>query len=60
MYHVIFWVSCRGDTYIIEVDNTAHVCKGVKEMRVNGNIIDGQVLQGAGDGSTYQVQVKMG
>lgn len=50
----------RGDTYIIEVDNTAHVCKGVKEMRVNGNIIDGQVLQGAGDGSTYQVQVKMG
>ncbi len=50
----------RGDTYEIHVDNSAGVCKGVKEITVDGNAIAGDVISPIGDGKVHVVHVVMG
>jgi len=50
----------RGSTYEIEVMNPGHVCRGVKEITVNGKPIKGQVLPIPKRRGTYRVKVAMG
>jgi len=50
----------RGDTYEIHVDNSAGVCKGVKEITVDGSAIAGDVISPIGDGKVHVVHVVMG
>jgi len=50
----------RGDTYEIHVNNSAGVCKGIKEITVDGNAIAGDVISPIGDGKVHVVNVVMG
>jgi len=50
----------RGDTYEIHVDNSAGVCKGVKEITVDGSAIAGDVISPIGDGKVQVVHVVLG
>ncbi len=50
----------RGATYEIEIENPNGVQKGVKEMTVDGEKIDGQLIEPHGDGKTHKVKVIMG
>ena len=50
----------RGATYVIEVDNTAGVEKGVKAVTVDGRAIAGNVLPVLAEGETAHVRVVMG
>ena len=50
----------RGIRYVITVDNSAGVEKGVSEISVNGKRIEGQALPLAEAGTTLEVLVKMG
>ena len=50
----------RGATYVIEVDNTAGVEKGVKAVTVNGQALAGNVLPVLAEGETARVKVVMG
>lgn len=50
----------RGDTYVINVDNSAKAMKGVKSMTLDGKEISGNVLPVCGDGKVHQVTVIMG
>ncbi len=50
----------RGAVYEIEVKNPAGVERGVKEIRVDGQPIEGQVIAPHGDGRVHHVEVIMG
>ena len=50
----------RGATYVIRVNNPAHVCHGIEQVTVDGRSIAGNVLPIFGDQQTHQVQVVMG
>lgn len=50
----------RGDTYEIHVNNSAGVCKGIKEITVDGNAIAGDMISPIGDGKVHVVNVVMG
>ncbi len=50
----------RGATYVIEVSNPNHVSKGVKQIIVNGNTIEGTIVPILEAGKTHTVQVIMG
>ncbi len=50
----------RGDTYEIRVDNSAGVCKGVRQITVDGVQIAGDVVVPVQDGGTHVVEVCMG
>ena len=50
----------RGDTFIIDVDNTAGVQKGVKSVTVDGELICGNVIKASGENKTRKVTVVMG
>ena len=50
----------RGATYRIAIQNPDGVCKGVKSIRVNGEMIDGNILPVAGPGSNVDVFVTLG
>ncbi|MEM2998280.1 MAG: glycosyl transferase, partial [Thermoproteota archaeon] len=50
----------RGATYIIEVRNEEHVCRGVKQVTVDGNPVKANVLPVFSDGATHRVTVLMG
>lgn len=50
----------RGYTMNIEVKNPNHVSKGVKEITVDGNTIEGNTIPILDKEKTYQVQVIMG
>ena len=50
----------RGATYIIEVDNSAGVEKGVKAVTVDGQTMAGNVLPVLAEGETAHVRVVMG
>ncbi len=50
----------RGDTYVIHVDNSAAVCKGVKTVTVDGAAVVGSVITPVGDGKVHTVEVVMG
>ena len=50
----------RGALYRIEVKNPYHVNKGVRELSIDGNRIDGNKIPVQDKGKTYQVEVIMG
>ena len=50
----------RGDTYVIHVDNSAGVCKGVKSITADGAAVNGGVVIPAMDGKVHSVEVIMG
>ena len=49
----------RGATYDITVKNPNHVCKGVKNMTVDGKAVDGNVIP-VMDGGKHTVEVVLG
>ncbi len=50
----------RGDNYKIEVANPDHVCKGVKNMTVDGVMVEGNIIPVFGDGKEHEVKVVLG
>jgi cellobiose phosphorylase len=50
----------RGSTYNIEISNTAGVQKGVKEICIDGNVIEGNILPVFNDGKEHLVKVVLG
>ena len=50
----------RGATYAIEVKNPSHVCKGVKQMTVDGKKIEGSLLPFFEDNRMHNVTVLLG
>ena len=50
----------RGATYRISVENPRGVQKGVKELRVNGRVVEGCLIPPAEPGSTANVVAVMG
>jgi len=49
----------RGDTFIIHVDNSSHVQKGVASMDCDGAPVLGE-LKSTGSGMTHKVEIVMG
>jgi cellobiose phosphorylase len=47
----------RGATYEIQVRNPAHVCRGVRRLRVDGEKVRGNCIPLFGDGQVHQVEV---
>ena len=50
----------RGTRYRIEVKNPDRVCKGIKSLRVDGEIFEGTVLPIFKDGKEHQIEVILG
>ncbi|MBR5110368.1 MAG: glycosyl transferase [Clostridia bacterium] len=50
----------RGATYDISICNPAHVCRGVKQVTVDGQAIEGNILPVFGDGKEHKVTVTLG
>jgi cellobiose phosphorylase len=50
----------RNAVYHIEVRNPQHVNRGVRELRVDGQLFDGQLIPAFGDGRTHRIEVLMG
>jgi len=50
----------RDNTYHIAIKNPHHVSKGVKEITINGNKIQGNLIKATEKGKTYQVEVVLG
>ena len=50
----------RHATYHIEVDNPAHVSKGVRSMTVDGKAIQGNLIPVFNDGQHHAVKITMG
>ncbi|MEM2087979.1 MAG: glycosyl transferase [Thermoproteota archaeon] len=50
----------RGAKYVIEVRNDGHVCRGVKQMIVDGKPVGGNIIPIFSDGATHTVTVVMG
>ena len=50
----------RGATYSIEVTNPNHVSKGVKQILVNGNVINTSIIPILEKGKTHRITVVMG
>ena len=50
----------RGAVYQIDIQNPSHVCRGVKQVTVDGQAIEGNVLPVFRDGKTHRVAVVMG
>ena len=49
----------RGDTYVIEVDNTAGSQKGIRSLVVDGQAVEGNIIPLAGDGKVHYVKATM-
>jgi cellobiose phosphorylase len=60
------WKKCkitrpfRGATYEISIENPNGVETGVKEVHVDGEKINGNLIKPRGDGKTHAVRVVMG
>jgi cellobiose phosphorylase len=52
--------SFRGTTLNIEVKNPNHVSKGVKQITIDGNAIDGATIPVLEEGNSYDIVVTMG
>jgi cellobiose phosphorylase (EC 2.4.1.20) len=50
----------RGDIYHISIENPVHVCKGVKNLVVDEQIIEGNVIPLFGDGKEHNIKVQLG
>ncbi len=50
----------RGDVYDIRISNPKGLVSGIKEVKVDGKIIDGTLIKPFKDGKTHRVDVLMG
>jgi len=50
----------RGSVYEIDIQNPQHVCRGVKQVTLDGKAIEGNVLPVFGDGKAHKVTVVLG
>ncbi|MNG12360.1 N,N'-diacetylchitobiose phosphorylase [compost metagenome] len=50
----------RGDTYRIVITNDDHVSKGVKSIKLNGQLLDQTVVPVVGDGGEHLIEVALG
>jgi cellobiose phosphorylase len=50
----------RGYTLNIEVKNPKHISKGVKEIQIDGEKIEGSLIPLLEKGKTYTIKVIMG
>lgn len=50
----------RNAKYVIEVDNSIHISKGIKEIYADGKLIQGNVLPDFADGKEHIIKVIMG
>jgi cellobiose phosphorylase len=50
----------RGDIYNIKIMNPQHVSKGIKVIKVDGQVIEAKVLPVFGDGKEHSVEIEMG
>jgi cellobiose phosphorylase len=50
----------RDASYLIEVKNPDHVCKGVRQITVDGTVIDGDRVEVLEGGSVHKIEVIMG
>jgi cellobiose phosphorylase len=50
----------RGTTYEIAVRNPEQVCKGMREMRVDGKQQQGNIVPLGADGARHHVEVVLG
>ncbi|MFH0879990.1 MAG: hypothetical protein V2A34_09775 [Lentisphaerota bacterium] len=50
----------RGTRYDIRIQNPEHVCRGVKEIRVDGEVLKGNVLPLFHDHSLHSVDILLG
>jgi cellobiose phosphorylase len=49
----------RNATYQITVNNPAHLCRGVRSLRLDGREIAGQIIPILDDGGIHQVDVTL-
>ncbi len=49
-----------GDTYHIKVNNQEHVSKGIKEIKLDGNYLDINLIEPIRDGKEHFIEVVMG
>lgn len=60
------WKKCsirrpfRGDVYEINIENPNGVEKGVKELYVDGKVVEGNLVKAIGDKKTHKVRAVMG
>ncbi|WP_069997342.1 GH36-type glycosyl hydrolase domain-containing protein [Cellulosilyticum sp. I15G10I2] len=57
-YHIIR--AYKGDRYDITIRNPHHVCKGVKQLIVDGQKIEGHIIPTFKDHQTHYVEVILG
>ncbi|MBU3075482.1 GH36-type glycosyl hydrolase domain-containing protein [Clostridium estertheticum] len=50
----------RGDIYNIKINNSQHICKGIKLITVDGKAIQGDILPVFGDGCAHKIEIEMG
>lgn len=50
----------RGAEYVIEVDNSAGVEKGIRSVTMDGKPLEGNILPAIGDGKIHRVRAVMG
>lgn len=50
----------RGADYRITVENTSHVCRGVKRLTVDGKTLEGNILPAFSDGKEHAVTAVLG
>jgi cellobiose phosphorylase len=50
----------RGTTYKIAVKNPSHVCKGIKQLLVDGITVSGNIIPVFTDGKVHEVEAVMG
>lgn len=49
----------RGAEYEIEIKNPSHLCRGVKQMSVNGSAVEGNIVPMQPEGSVCRVEVTL-
>ncbi|MFH0877026.1 MAG: hypothetical protein V1863_02210 [Candidatus Omnitrophota bacterium] len=60
------WKKCsirrpfRGDVYEIDIENPRGIEKGIRELYVDEELMDGNLIRPVGDGKTHKVRVVMG
>jgi cellobiose phosphorylase len=60
------WKRCRitrpfrGAVYEIEIKNPKGVQRGIRELRLNGKLVNGNLIRPAGKGKKHKVEVLMG
>lgn len=52
--------SFRGDTYHITVRNPGHVCKGLRQVWLDGRPLAGGLIPFQGDGKPHRVEIVLG